>query len=221
MHCGRASTGSPVPGTPLLARASPESVLPPKGGGELRAGLCESDSPLGRGLGLWRPLRERTAAIMTDSEKRAPPRVPAYHDRALLSLRRGRLRGEAEAAKRNFSCRRIDFAGRAAHMTGVASALPEESRSIEARDSPARTWAGLHLQSLSLKTALITRVVPSSLCPGGASAPSPRGTGSLHLLKATNLVQLLPLRPRPLDREGARRRRLRNSHPDPDPGHPE
>ncbi len=59
-----------------------------------------------------------------------------------------------EEANRNFSCRRIDFAGRAAHMTGVASALPEESRLIEARDSPARTRAGLHLQSLSSRQPL-------------------------------------------------------------------
>ena len=39
-------------------------------------------------------------------------------------------------------------------MTCVASALPEESRLIEARDSPARTRAGLHLQSLSSRQPL-------------------------------------------------------------------
>jgi hypothetical protein len=39
VHGGPASTDSPMPGAPLLARASPESVLPHEGGGGLRAGF--------------------------------------------------------------------------------------------------------------------------------------------------------------------------------------
>ena len=39
MDGGRASTDSPMPGAPLLARPSAESVLPHKGGGELRTGF--------------------------------------------------------------------------------------------------------------------------------------------------------------------------------------
>ena len=46
MQGGPAPTGSPMPGAPLLARPSAESVLPHKGGGELRVGLCEN--PLAR-----------------------------------------------------------------------------------------------------------------------------------------------------------------------------
>ena len=38
MQGGPASTGSPMPGAPLLARPSDESVLPHKEGGELRRG---------------------------------------------------------------------------------------------------------------------------------------------------------------------------------------
>ena len=49
MDGGRASTDSPMPGAPLLARPSAESVLPHKGEGNCAPALCESASPNGRG----------------------------------------------------------------------------------------------------------------------------------------------------------------------------
>src|SRR3954447_914734 len=77
MHGGPASTGSPMPGAPLLARPSAESVLPHKGGGELRAGFVRIASSL----------RETSAntgrAESTPGER--PRRTPA-----LKKARRGR-----------------------------------------------------------------------------------------------------------------------------------
>ena len=42
MQGGPAPTGSPMPGAPSSLGLRPSSVLPHKGGGELRAGLCEN-----------------------------------------------------------------------------------------------------------------------------------------------------------------------------------
>src|SRR4051794_41446331 len=52
MDGGRASTDSPMPGAPLLARPSAESVLPHKGEGNCAPALCESASSPGEAGGL-------------------------------------------------------------------------------------------------------------------------------------------------------------------------
>ena len=82
--------------------------------------------------------------------------------------------GRGRGGEAKFFLPALDFAARAAHMTGVASALPEESRLIEARDSPARTRAGLHLQSLSSRQPLSRG---SSRRAFARAAPSRRARG--------------------------------------------
>src|SRR3954462_4202445 len=53
MHGGPASTGSPMPGAPLLARPSAESVLPPQGGRGIARRLCVNPlAPLRGGVGV-------------------------------------------------------------------------------------------------------------------------------------------------------------------------
>src|SRR5215207_1103337 len=113
----------------------------------------------------------------------------------------------------------FDFRDEAPHMVLTATAL-YLSCLIEARESSAEQRAGLSLQS----------PFPDSPCHAGRPVESnARVAAMVHgrgraahrtCLERNPLDPILRLRPLGAPPKGARRRRLRNPHPNPSPGHP-